>query len=78
MMKNCYKYFNADTGLLIIRVGVGLSFIFLHGGPKFFGGPEVWERIGCGMGNLGIDFAPVFWGFCAAAAEFLGAICLVP
>jgi len=64
-----YKNF----GLLIIRLGLGLSFI-LHGYPKMFGGPEVWKKLGAVMGNLGIDFYPGFWGFMAAFAEFGGGI----
>jgi putative oxidoreductase len=67
----------ADTGLLIIRVGIGLSFIFLHGFQKLTGGPERWAGIGKTMSNLGIDFMPVFWGFMAAFAETFGAVFLI-
>ncbi len=65
-----------DTGYLIIRVGIGFM-IMLHGFPKIMGGPETWEQIGGAMGNLGITFAPVFWGLMAALTEFLGGICLM-
>jgi putative oxidoreductase len=40
-----------------------------HGWGKITGGPETWERVGASMANLGISFAPVFWGFMAAFAE---------
>ena len=64
-----------NIGILFIRIGIGLMFI-LHGWPKFTGGPEKWAGLGAyGMGTLGINFLPVFWGFMAAAAEFLGGIC---
>jgi putative oxidoreductase len=67
---------NRDIGLLIIRVGVGIMFM-THGGPKLFGGPEYWENIGnTGMGNLGIHFFPVFWGFMAGFTEFFGGLCI--
>lgn len=68
------KYVN--TGILIIRVGIGLL-MFFHGLPKMTGGPEKWEKLGGAMGNLGIDFAPAFWGFMAAFAETIGGILLI-
>ena len=60
-----------DTGLLILRVGVGLMFMG-HGCPKIFGGPEKWEALGGAMKSVGIGFAPTFWGFMAAFSEFVG------
>ncbi len=60
-----------DVGLLILRVGIGLMFVF-HGWPKISGGVETWNKLGLAMQHLGIGFAPVFWGFMAAAAEFFG------
>lgn len=65
-----------DTGLLILRIGLGCMFLF-HGLPKLFGGPERWEGIGGAMANLGITFLPAFWGFMAAISESLGGICLI-
>ena len=67
---NRYRY----TGLLIIRVGIGISYIVLHGWPKLTGGPAYWEALGQNMGHLGITFAPVFWGFMGAFAETAGAL----
>lgn len=60
-------------GLLILRVGIGIT-IFFHGLPKIMGGPERWEMLGSTMSNLGINFAPTFWGFMAAFAETVGGI----
>ncbi len=60
-----------DTGLLIIRLGLGISFIFIHGLPKIKGGPELWIKIGKSMSNLGINFLPELWGFMAAFSEFI-------
>jgi putative oxidoreductase len=65
-----------DLGLLILRLGLGIMFIF-HGAPKLFGGPELWSKIGGAMGNFGIHFLPEFWGFMAAIAEFGGGIALI-
>lgn len=60
-----------DLGLLIMRLGLGLAFIFIHGLSKIKGGPEVWSKLGKPMSNLGIDFLPGFWGFMAAFSEFI-------
>ena len=65
-----------EIGLLILRVGMGVMFI-LHGWPKIQGGPANWTELGHSMSHLGVTFAPVFWGFMAALAEFGGGICLV-
>lgn len=62
-----------DYGLLVIRVGVGVIFMF-HGWPKITGGVEMWERLGGAMSVFGIGFAPVFWGFMAAFSEFFGGL----
>lgn len=58
-----------DAALLVIRLGIGVSVLVFHGWGKITGGPEFWGKIGGSMANLGISFAPVFWGFMAAFAE---------
>jgi putative oxidoreductase len=63
-----------DLGLLVFRIGIGLSYFFIHGWSKLIGGPERWERLGGAMANLGIDFFPVFWGFMAACSESVVAL----
>ena len=65
-----------DKGLFILRLGLGIMFIF-HGWPKISGGPHFWGMIGHAVGNFGIHFAPVFWGFMAACTEFFGGIFLI-
>jgi len=65
-----------NTGLLLIRLGLGIMFI-MHGYPKLLGGPDRWEAVGGAMGNLGITFLPVFWGLLAALAETVGGICFL-
>ena len=65
-----------DTGLLVLRLGLGAMFLF-HGAPKIFGGPETWERVGTATTSLGIDFLPAFWGFMAGFSEFFGGLCLM-
>jgi putative oxidoreductase len=63
-----------DIGLLIVRVGIGLSFLFLHGWGKITGGPERWIGLGKNMPGFGIDTIYMFWGFMAAITESLGAL----
>lgn len=67
---------SVDTGLLVMRVGLGTMMMY-HGLPKLAGGPDLWRRIGGAMGNLGINFAPEFWGLCAALAEGAGGLLIV-
>ena len=60
---------NVDFGLLLIRLGIGLSIVIFHGWEKISGGPALWGALGGNMSNLGISFAPVMWGFMAALME---------
>lgn len=71
------KPIEKDLGLLVIRVGVGLSMLIFHGYGKISGGPELWGKVGGAMGNLGIHFLPVMWGFFAALAESAASLLLV-
>lgn len=68
---------NRDAGLLLLRLGVGMSLLIFHGWGKITGGAELWTAIGSNMSNLGISFVPGFWGFMAACAEFFGSALLV-
>ena len=68
------KYRN--TGLLIMRVGLGIMMIY-HGYPKLLGGTEQWVAVGSSMKYLGINFTPVIWGFLAAVTETFGGFLLV-
>lgn len=65
-----------DLGLLILRVGIGISFMF-HGLPKLLAGPERWEQLGGALGLMGIHFAPTFMGLVASLSEFVGGFFLV-
>jgi putative oxidoreductase len=68
---------HTDAGLLLIRVGLGLMFMFVHGYGKLFGGPDRWARIGSAMASFGLQEGYAFWGFAAAFAEFFGGLLLV-
>lgn len=76
MVKSRKKEDIHHIGLLILRIGLGIMFI-LHGYPKMFGGPDTWVEVGSAMQYLGINFAPMFFGFMAGVAEFFGGIFLM-
>jgi putative oxidoreductase len=65
-----------NTGLLIIRVGLGIMFIY-HGYPKLIGGVKSWEHLGGSMKYVGIYFLPVVWGLLAALTELMGGFLLI-
>ena len=72
MMKSLAKY--SDYGPLAIRLLLGTTLVFSHGIPKLMEGPERWEGSGRAMANLGITFAPMFWGFMVGATEALAGV----
>jgi len=66
-----------DLGLLLLRAVIGLYLAFGHGWGKIAGGPEQWAGLGGTMEIFGLGFAPTFWGFMAAFAEFACALLVV-
>ena len=72
MLKSLGKY--SDYAPLAIRLLLGTTLVFSHGIPKLMEGPERWEGSGRAMANLGITFAPVFWGFMVGATEALAGL----
>jgi putative oxidoreductase len=67
---------NRDGALFVVRVLLGLMFVFVHGWPKIAGGTAAWLKLGTMVGVLGITFNPVALGFIAAVCEFAGGIML--
>ena len=65
-----------NVGLLVLRIGIGIIFI-IHGLPKLMGGVETWTQLGGTMSMVGISFAPVLWGFMAAATEVFGGLFII-
>jgi putative oxidoreductase len=74
LFSNLGKYKN--TGLLIIRVGLGIMFMF-HGYPKLLGGTESWTAMGNAMKFTGISFYPAVWGLLAAVTETFGGVLIL-
>ncbi len=67
-----YKNF----GLLLIRIGLGIMFIY-HGFPKLMGGPHKWEVLGHATNYVGVYFLPTVWGLLAAIVETGGGFLLI-
>lgn len=70
-----------DLGLLIIRVSVGLVFLYA-GFNKFAAGENTLHAIGANIKYLGLDvgsnnISTLFFGVLAAAAETIGGLMLV-
>jgi putative oxidoreductase len=74
---NDSRWSSVDLALLVLRVGIGISFVFVYGWAKMSGGPAQWADLGSTMEIFGLGFAPTFWGFMAAATEFVGGLCLM-
>jgi len=74
ILSNLSNYKN--FGLLIIRVGFGIMFIY-HGYPKLMGGVNSWEGLGNSTRYVGIHFWPIAWGLIAALTEVFGGFLLI-
>lgn len=76
MIKNFVEKYR-DFGLLFIRIGIGVAFVFTYGLMKIQAGPQMWAMLGSTMSNIGIAFGHTAFGFVAAATEFFGGILLI-
>ncbi|HWB59039.1 MAG TPA: DoxX family protein [Chthoniobacteraceae bacterium] len=63
-----------EAGLLVLRVALGIVFVYAYGWPHLSEGSHKWREMGRSIGALGIHFAPVLWGFAAAFSESVGAV----
>jgi putative oxidoreductase len=63
-----------DVGLLIVRLGVGLNFLYFHGWPKIVSGPRGWSRTGEAMANFGVPGGYEAFGLMAGLGEGLGGL----
>lgn len=61
------------TGLLLLRIGVGIMMI-LHGLPKLMDGKEKWVKLGGNMKHFGLNAYPEIWGFMASVTETVGGL----
>ncbi|MDQ6765543.1 MAG: DoxX family protein [Verrucomicrobiota bacterium] len=65
-----------ETGLLIMRVSLGVLFIILTG-PVLLGGPSRWAPFGAAIRNLGLHSHFQVWGFLGALFGCLGGALMI-
>lgn len=65
-----------DIGMLLLRLGFGLGFLYFHGWSKLVGGPERWAGVGSAVETFGIGFGHTVFGFVASVAESIGGVCI--
>jgi putative oxidoreductase len=65
-----------DLGLLLLRIGMGLLFVY-YGYGMLAKGPQGLISIGSAFEFFGIKFAPLFWGYAAGIAMLAGGILVV-
>jgi putative oxidoreductase len=65
-----------ETGLLLIRVSVGLLFI-LYAAPILIAGPKAWAHFGAGAGHFGLHSHLQVWGFLGSFLGCLGGVLII-
>src|SRR5687767_7256670 len=65
-----------ETGLLLIRVSLGVLFI-LYTAPALIGGPRAWAHFGAGAGHFGLDSHLQIWGFLGSLAGCVGGVLMI-
>lgn len=65
-----------ETGLLLLRVAIGVLFIVLAA-PILMAGSDAWAHSGSAMRNIGIASHPAFWGFAGALAQCVAGVLLI-
>ncbi len=65
-----------ETGLLLLRLSLGLLFIYLTA-PTLMAGAARWARFGADVRYLGLHSHFQLWGFLGALAGCLGGILII-
>ncbi|MEP6822653.1 MAG: DoxX family protein [Chthoniobacterales bacterium] len=65
-----------ETGLLIMRLGLGVLFIILTG-PVLLHGPRAWASLGAGIRYLGLHNHYQIWGFLGALMGCAGGALMI-
>ena len=65
-----------ETGLLLMRIALGVLFIIITG-PVLLGGPSRWGNFGSAIRNLGVSTNFQFWGFLGALMGCAGGALMV-
>jgi len=75
-MKMAFLAKYRETGLLLMRVGLGVLFVILTG-PVLLGGPSRWANFGGAIRNLGLHNHYQIWGFIGALLGCLGGALMI-
>ena len=65
-----------ETGLLLMRVSVGLLFI-IYAAPALMGGPKAWAQFGAGANHFGLHSHHQMWGFIGSLLGCLGGVLMI-
>jgi putative oxidoreductase len=65
-----------DAGLLLLRLSLGLLFVYLCA-PGLFGGATRWANFGAPVRHIGLHSHFPFWGFVGALAGSIGGILII-
>ncbi len=65
-----------ETGLFLMRLGLGVLFIILTG-PVLLSGMKGWANFGSAIRNLGVSTNFAFWGFLGALMGCVGGALMV-
>ena len=65
-----------ETGILLMRVSVGLLFI-LYAAPALMGGPKAWGHFGSGASHFGVHSHLQFWGFVGCLLGVIGGVLMI-
>ena len=65
-----------ETGLLLMRLGLGVLFVIIAG-PVLLGGPSRWGSFGSAARNLGLSTHFQFWGFLGALMGCAGGALMI-
>ncbi|MFN2507801.1 MAG: DoxX family protein [Chthoniobacterales bacterium] len=65
-----------ESGLLFMRVSLGVLFIILTG-PILLAGPGSWANFGSAIQNIGLRSHFQFWGFLGALSGCLGGALMI-
>ncbi len=65
-----------ESGLLLMRVGLGVMFVILTA-PILLAGAGHWASFGSGIRHLGIASHFQFWGFLGALAGCVGGVLMI-
>ena len=65
-----------ETGILLMRLSVGLLFI-IYAAPPLMGGPKAWAQFGGGASHFGLHSHLQFWGIIGCLLGSIGGVLMI-